>query len=51
MASGNESEQVVFVTKKALGVGRRGHLEIRDLEIDFLKSHFAFTRTETEQPR
>lgn len=49
MASGNEREQVVFVTKEALGVGRRGLLEIRDLERGFLKSHFAFTHT--EQPR
>lgn len=40
MAGGNERERVVSVTKKALGAGRRGHL---DLEIDFLKSHFALT--------
>lgn len=36
-------ELVSSVTKKALRVGRRGHLEIRDL-----KSHFAFTHTEPQ---
>lgn len=41
------SEWVLFVTKKAFGVGRRGRLEIRDLEIDFFKTFFAFTHTQT----
>lgn len=46
MAGGNERERVVSVTKKALGAGRRGHL---DLEIDFLKSHLALTHAETHR--